>query len=153
MGARQVKQNSWTWGPPASEKGHVVFLRRALRKRVMEEGLDRVRLFSTIRARRVVPLAMRMTRKWEYTGPADPDRVSLKELPDDEVWSWVELVLKVGNQRTIGGPDAFDKGHPPNLMSFFPSPSSCQFSCAQLAPNFLLNFLGTRSSSIPPSFA
>jgi hypothetical protein len=76
-----------------------------------------------------------------------------QEMPDGEVWSWVELVLKVGNQQTIGGLDAFDKWHPSNLVSFFPSPSSCQFTCARLAPNFLLNFPRTQSSSIPPSFA
>jgi hypothetical protein len=75
----------------------VVFLERALRKRITEDGLDGVRLFSTICARRVVPLAMRRTRIWVYTGPADPDRVSPEEMPDDVVWSWVELVLKVGN--------------------------------------------------------
>jgi hypothetical protein len=96
----------------------------------MEEGLDGMRLVSTICARHVIPLAVRTTRMWEYTGIADPDRVLLEEMPDDEVWSWVELVLKVGNQQTIGGPDAFNKGHPPNLVSFFPSPSSCWFSCA-----------------------
>ncbi|RLM52734.1 hypothetical protein C2845_PMPSC055481 [Panicum miliaceum] len=114
-GARPVKQNSWTWRPLTSEKGRLAFLERALRKRVTEEGLDGVRLFSSIRAHCVIPLAVRMTRMWEYTGPADPDRVSPEETLDDEVWSWVELVLKVGNQQTIDGPDAFDKGHPPNL--------------------------------------
>jgi hypothetical protein len=51
----------------------VVFLERALRKRVTEEGLDRVRLFSTIHDHRVVPLAVRTTRMWEYTSLADPD--------------------------------------------------------------------------------
>jgi hypothetical protein len=30
----------------------------------------------------------------------------------------VESVLKVGNQQTIGGLIAFDKGHLPNLVSF-----------------------------------
>jgi hypothetical protein len=79
---------------------------------------------------------------WEYTILTDPDRVSPEEMPDDEVWSWVELVLKVGNQQTIGDPDAFDKGHPPNLVSFFLSPSSCWYSCTQLAPKFLLIFQG-----------
>jgi hypothetical protein len=51
----------------------VVFLERVLRKRLMEEVLNEVQLFTTIRARRVVPLAMRTTRMWEYTGPVDPD--------------------------------------------------------------------------------
>ncbi|RLN19629.1 hypothetical protein C2845_PM02G41880 [Panicum miliaceum] len=62
-------------GGPALEKGHVAFLKRVLRKRVTKEGLAGMRLYSTIRARRVVPLALRTTRMWEYTGPADPDRV------------------------------------------------------------------------------
>jgi hypothetical protein len=56
-----------------SEKGRMAFLERALRKRVMEEGLDRVRLFSTIREHCVVPLAVRMTRMWEYIGLTDPN--------------------------------------------------------------------------------
>jgi hypothetical protein len=106
--------------PSASEKGCMVFLEKALRKCIMKEGLDGVWLFSTIRARHVVPLAVRMTRMWEYTSPTDPDRVSSEEMPNDEVWSWVELVLKVGNQQIISGPDAFDEGHPPNLVSFSP---------------------------------
>ncbi|RLM52731.1 hypothetical protein C2845_PMPSC055482 [Panicum miliaceum] len=102
-------------GPPTPKKGRAAFLERALRKCSTEEGFGGARLFSTIRARRVIHLAMRTTRMWQYTSPADPDRVSPEEMPDDEVWSWVELVLKVGNQQTIGGSDALDKGHPPNL--------------------------------------
>jgi hypothetical protein len=38
-------------------------------------------------------------------------------VPDDEVWSWLDMVLKVGNQRVIRGPPAFDEKHPPNLVS------------------------------------
>ncbi|RLN04704.1 hypothetical protein C2845_PM13G09560 [Panicum miliaceum] len=77
-----------------------------------------------------------MTRMCEYTGPVDPDRVSPEEMPNDEVWSWVELVLKVGNQQTIGGPDAFDKGNPPNLVSFFPP----LLPTSSLAPDWLPTF-------------
>jgi hypothetical protein len=44
-----------------------------------------------------MPLAKRMTRMWEYLGHVDPDRVSPKEMPDDDVWSWLEMVLKMGN--------------------------------------------------------
>jgi hypothetical protein len=61
------------------------------------DRLDGVRFFSTIRERHVVPLAMRMTRMWEYTDPMNPDQLSPKKMPSDEVWSWVELVLKVCN--------------------------------------------------------
>jgi hypothetical protein len=42
-------------------------------KPVVEEGLDVVRLFSTIQERRVVPLATRTTTMWEYAGPMDLD--------------------------------------------------------------------------------
>jgi hypothetical protein len=93
-------------GFPTPEKGRMAFLERALRKHITEEWLDGVQLFSTIHERRVVPLAIRTTKMWEYTGLTDPDRVSPLEMPDDKVWFWLELVLKVGNQQTIGGPDA-----------------------------------------------
>jgi hypothetical protein len=63
-------------------------------------------------------------------------------MPDNEVWSWVELVLKVGNHQTIGGPDAFDNGHSPNLVSFFTSPSFCWYFCTRLSPNFISIFQG-----------
>jgi hypothetical protein len=98
----------------------VALLKGVLWKDVVEEGFDGVWLFSTIRERRVIPLAVRTTRMWEYAGPMDPDRVSPKEVPDDEVSSWMELVLKVGTQQTVGGPNTFDKEHPSNLVSFFP---------------------------------
>jgi hypothetical protein len=56
-----------------------------LRKRVMKEGLDGVRLFDTIYYHRVIPLAIRMTKMWEYTGITDPDRVSTVAVTNDEV--------------------------------------------------------------------
>jgi hypothetical protein len=58
---------------PDSREGRVALLEGALCKRITEEGLDGVRLFSTILERRVVTLGVRMIRMWEYTGPADPD--------------------------------------------------------------------------------
>jgi hypothetical protein len=66
-------------------------------KRVVEEGLDGVRLFGTLFARRVVHLAVRTTKMWEYTSPADPDRVSPVLVSNENVWSWLDMVLKVGN--------------------------------------------------------
>jgi hypothetical protein len=50
----------------------MAFLERVLQKYVMKDD-------------HIIPLAMRMTRMWEYTGPVDPDQVSLEEMPDDEV--------------------------------------------------------------------
>jgi hypothetical protein len=75
-GAFPVRKESWTWGTLTPEKEHVGVLKTALWKHVVEEGLDGVRLFGTVFARWVVPLAVRSTKMWEYTGPADSDRVS-----------------------------------------------------------------------------
>ncbi|RLN28129.1 hypothetical protein C2845_PM05G20460 [Panicum miliaceum] len=75
-GAHPEKKDSWTWRAPTAEKQRVGVLEKALRKRVMEEGLDGVRLFGTILSHQVVPLADRTTRMWEYTGLADPDQAS-----------------------------------------------------------------------------
>jgi hypothetical protein len=77
-------------------------LEKALRGRVVEDGLDGVRLFGTIHYCHVIPLAVRMTKMWEYTGITDLYRVSTAAVTDDEVWSWLDVVLKVGNQRTVG---------------------------------------------------
>jgi hypothetical protein len=74
-----------------------------LRKCVVEEGLDDVRLLGTVFARQVIPLAIRTTKMWEYTNPTDPDRVSPVVVSNEEVWSWLDMVLKVGNQRVVGG--------------------------------------------------
>ncbi|RLM98375.1 hypothetical protein C2845_PM06G26840 [Panicum miliaceum] len=51
---------------------------------------------------------------WEYSGLMDPGQVSPEAVSDDEVSSWLEMVLKVGNQQVVGGPPAFDKGHSPH---------------------------------------
>jgi hypothetical protein len=118
----------------------VWFLEVALRKHISEEGLDVVHLFSTMYYRCVVPLAMRTTKMWEYTGITDPDWVSTAVVTNVEVWSWLYMVLKVGNQQTVSGPQAFNKEHPPDLVSFFPSPSSCWSSGAQPAPDLSLFF-------------
>jgi hypothetical protein len=87
---------------------------------------------------------------WEYSGHTDPDRVSPEAMPDDEVCSWLEMVLKVGNQWVIGGPLAFDKGHPPNLVRFSPFllPISLQASDRVLT---LPHFLGAWSSLVLPT--
>jgi hypothetical protein len=36
---------------------------------------------------------------------------------DNEVWSWLDMVLKVGNQQVIRGPLAFDEKLLPNSVS------------------------------------
>jgi hypothetical protein len=106
-------------GVLTAEKESVGFIEGKLKERVAG-GLDEVQLFSPILSRRVIPLAKRTTKMWEYSGHTDPDQVSPEAVFDDEVSSWLEMVLKVGNQRVVDGPPAFDKGHSPNLVSFSP---------------------------------
>jgi hypothetical protein len=65
----------------------VAFLKAALQKRVTEGGLDRARLVYTFYSHRVIPLAKRTIRMWEYLSYADPNRMSLEEMPDYDVWS------------------------------------------------------------------
>ena len=51
----------------------------------MRHGLDGLRVFHTLYRHRVAPLAERTQPMWKYSGPSNPDRASLEELPDDEV--------------------------------------------------------------------
>lgn len=105
------------WGSLIAKKQRVAFIEKALKK-LITGGLDGVRLFSTFFSHLVVSLVVRTTKMWECAGPADPDRVSLEVVSDDEVWLWVEMVLKVGNQWVVRGPAAFNREHPPNLVDF-----------------------------------
>jgi hypothetical protein len=72
-----------------AEKGHAEFLEIALWKRVTKGGLDGIHLFGTIYYHSIVPLAVRMTKMWEYIGITDLDRVSTAAVTNDEVWSWL----------------------------------------------------------------
>ena len=56
-------------------------------------GLNGVRVFHTLYRRRVMPLAERTRLMWMYDGPSNPDRASIEDLPDDEVWSHLGRVL------------------------------------------------------------
>jgi hypothetical protein len=78
------------------EKEHVGFIEAKL-KECITKGLDGVRLFGTILSHRVIPLAKRTTKMWEYSSLMDLDRVSPEAASDGEILSWLELVLKMGN--------------------------------------------------------
>ena len=54
-------------------------------QKLVRHALDRVWVFHTLYRRRVAPLAERMRPMWMYGGRSDSDRVSLKDLSDDEV--------------------------------------------------------------------
>ena len=40
---------------------------------------------------------------WNYLGPIDPDRASLEELGNDEVWSQLDRVLQLRAQESLEG--------------------------------------------------
>jgi hypothetical protein len=69
-GACPVRKDSWTWGRPTAEKERAEVLEKVLWKCIMEDGLDGVWLFGTMFSHRVIPLAIRTTKIWEYTGLA-----------------------------------------------------------------------------------
>jgi len=67
-------------------------------QRLVQRGLDGLRVFHTFFHRRVTPLAERRRPMWEYLGPIHPDHASLEELPKDEVWSRLDRVLQLRDQ-------------------------------------------------------
>ena len=40
---------------------------------------------------------------WEYSDPMDPDRASPEELSRDEVWSYLDRVLQLGDVESLEG--------------------------------------------------
>ena len=72
-------------------------------QRLMQQGLDGLRVFHTFFRRWVVPLAERTRPMWEYSGPMDPDRASPEELPKDEVWSRLDRVLQLRDKNSLEG--------------------------------------------------
>jgi len=72
-------------------------------QRLVQHGLDGLRVFHTFFHRRVAPLAERMRPMWEYSGPMDPDGASPEELPKDEVWSRLDRVLQLRDKDSLEG--------------------------------------------------
>jgi hypothetical protein len=97
-GGTPCEEGELDMGPPTQEKARVGVLKTVLRDRVVKERLDGVHLFGIIYYHRVIPLAVWTTKMWEYTGITDPNQVSTVVVPNNEVWSWLDMVLKVGNQ-------------------------------------------------------
>ena len=52
-------------------------------------------MFHTFFHHRVAPLVERTRSMWLYSGPTDPDHMSLVELAKDEVWSRLDQVLQL----------------------------------------------------------
>ena len=83
-------------------------IKEELRK-LVRSGLDGVRVFHTLFRRRVAPLAERTRPMRMYGGRSDLDRVSPEDLPDDEVWSRLGLVLQLKpKERVEGKPVSFN---------------------------------------------
>ena len=49
-------------------------------QKLVQHGLDGVRVFHTFLHHRVTPLEERRRPMWAYSGPTDPDRTSSEEL-------------------------------------------------------------------------
>ena len=84
-GERLKRRESWSWGP-AGRQNKLEIIETELR-RLVQHGLDGLRVFHTFFHCRVTPLVETRRPMWEYSGPMYPDRASPEELPKDEVWS------------------------------------------------------------------
>ncbi|RLN34268.1 hypothetical protein C2845_PM03G29740 [Panicum miliaceum] len=114
-GGWPVRDLSWTWGTPTSEKFLAREIKEVIRKRVVEAGLNGATLFFTMRERRVMPLAERRMPMWLYSGPSNPDRAFAEELPEDDVYSWLMMVLKGADRKDFRVLASFDCKNPTNL--------------------------------------
>ena len=72
-------------------------------KKLVRYGLDGVRVFHTLFRHRVALLVERTRPMWKYSGPTDPDRALLEELPSDKVWSRLDQVLQLKPKENING--------------------------------------------------
>ena len=84
-GRRPERRESWSWGP-SSRQNKLEIIRAELQK-LVQHGLDGLRVFHTFFHHRVAPLAERTWLMWLYFGPMDPDYASPVELVKDEGWS------------------------------------------------------------------
>ena len=72
-------------------------------RRLVRHGLDGLWVFHTFFHHWVTPLVERTWPMWEYSGPTDPDRTSSEELSRDEVWSYLDRVLQLGDDESLEG--------------------------------------------------
>ncbi|RLN07530.1 hypothetical protein C2845_PM11G03410 [Panicum miliaceum] len=115
-GERPVKDASWSLGTATPEKTPVEAMKEIIRERMVKAGLNVTALFYTMRERCVMPLVEQRSSMWLYSGLSDLDRAFTEELPEDEVWSWLLMVLKGVEKDEIRGLTAFDYKNPPNLV-------------------------------------
>ena len=90
-------------------------------QRIMQHGLDGLRVFHTFFRHRITPLAERSWPMWQYAGPIDPDCPSSKELSGDEIWAYLGRVLLLGDQDSLTGtPGPLNATKLSNLVRSFP---------------------------------
>ena len=82
-GRRPERRESWLWGP-SSQQNKLEVIEAELQK-LVQHGLDGLRVFHTSFRHRVIPLAERRRPMWMYSGAMDPDRALLEELVKVEV--------------------------------------------------------------------
>ncbi|WVZ95904.1 hypothetical protein U9M48_041611 [Paspalum notatum var. saurae] len=83
-GATPLKRAQWDWGREKKSANQVGFLLEKIGL-LHRRGLIGVVLVSTFIRRAVQPLRFRRFPMWEYTGAADPDRISGEELTPAEI--------------------------------------------------------------------
>ena len=72
-------------------------------QKLVQHGLDGLRVFHTFFRHRVAPLAERRRLMWAYSGPTDLNRASPEELAKDEVWSRLDRVLQLRDKESLEG--------------------------------------------------
>jgi len=100
-GRRPEWQDSWSW-VPSSQQNKLEVIEAELQK-LVQHGLNGLRLFHTFFYHWVTPLGESRRPMWNYLGPIDPDRVSPVELAKDEVWSQLDRVLQLRAQESLKG--------------------------------------------------
>ncbi|RLN28108.1 hypothetical protein C2845_PM05G19450 [Panicum miliaceum] len=114
-GGRSVLDLSWTWGTQTPEKTLMEAIEDIIQGRVVEAGLNGATLVYTMHERHVMPLAEWMKPLWLYSGLSDPDQAFAEELAEDDVFSWLMMVLKGADLEEFRALAPFDCKNPPNL--------------------------------------
>ena len=73
---------------------------------------------------------------WRYGGPSDPDRASLEELSDDEVWSHLDWVLQLKPKYKVDGKPRPLNASVVSKLVCFPLFTLCSFPFAFLIFGF-----------------
>ena len=100
-GERPERRESWSWGP-ARRQNKLEIIETELQS-LVRHGLDGLWVFHTFFHRWVTLLAERTRPMWEYSGPTYPDRVSPDELSRDEVWSYLDRVVRFTDDECLEG--------------------------------------------------